>query len=170
MVFHGLWMFSGHDNCSWTDSWSDPSSFFLRDSSMAFMKLFQLSPLHVDTAFKKAPVHALPDLVPEEGSLSSLANGWVVHVNPLWIKSSLTWKCMLCLLIKGRHDLLMMKMQERWEKVLWWWHKWNDVRQVDRFVQRASREIAPSSTGYFSYLFTLNLAMLESVHWLIGCF
>jgi hypothetical protein len=30
--------------------------------------------------------------------------------------------------------------------------------QVDRFrqVQRASREIAPS-TGYFSYLFTLNL-------------
>jgi hypothetical protein len=78
-------------------------------------------------------VHALPDLVPEEGSLSSLANPWVVHVNLGWNKSSLTWKCMLCLLIKGRHDLLMMKMQELWEKVLWWWHKWHGVRQVDRF-------------------------------------
>jgi|JI81BgreenRNA_FD_contig_41_1246397_length_368_multi_1_in_0_out_0_1 hypothetical protein len=41
---------------------------------MAFMNLFQLSPLHVDVAFKKAPVHAPPDLVPEEGSLPSLAN------------------------------------------------------------------------------------------------
>jgi hypothetical protein len=51
-----------------------PSSFFSRDSSMAFMKLFQLSPLHVDVAFKKVPVHAPPDLVPEEGSLPSLAN------------------------------------------------------------------------------------------------
>jgi hypothetical protein len=40
---------------------------------------------------------------------------------------------MLCLLIKGRHDLLMMKMQELWEKVLWWWHEWNGVREVDRF-------------------------------------
>jgi hypothetical protein len=41
---------------------------------MALMNLFQLSPLHVDVAFKKAPVHAPPDLVPEVGSLPSLAN------------------------------------------------------------------------------------------------